>query len=259
MRYLETDDAESVFSAQATAYSLSLLDPKIETNALSFLDWNNAINRVNSQVHFTQDTFIQSGTFFGTWIPRNSDTHLYMYAGVFIDRIKADRNAPVAVCALLDDRIDNRTNKYEQEWNGFWHFYNIMQFDACFVGVCNTGLDAHGYVALPFGQVDTSAEDIMPSNSGNTGWNEIRKLLFDKEAFIIADSLEEKGISAPDEAGYELTDQSGEVIAEIELAWIQKKIGFMTDSQIDDREKAKKDGWTIFSSIEEIDTIFKEG
>ena len=259
MRYLETDDAESVFSAQATAYSLSLLDPKIVTNALSFLDWNNTINRVNSQVHFSQDTFIQPGTFFGTWIPRNSDTHLYMYAGVLIDRIKADRNAPVAVCALLDDRIDNRTNKYEQEWNGFWHFNNIMQFDACFVGVCNTGLDAHGYVALPFGQVDTSAEDIMPSNSGNTGWNEIRKLLFDEEAFIIADSLEEKGISAPDEVGYELTDQSGEVIAEIELAWIQKKIGFMTDSQIDDREKAEKDGWTIFSGIEEIDTIFKEG
>ena len=70
--------------------------------------------------------------------------------------------------------------------------------------------------------------------------------------------LEEKGIEAPDEAGYELTDESGEVIAEIELAWVSRKIGFMTKNQQTDRDKAEQSGWRIFISTDEIDSVFKE-
>ena len=65
-------------------------------------------------------------------------------------------------------------------------------------------------------------------------------------------------VPAPEEAGYELADASGEVIAEIELAWIEKKIGFMTEEQAADIEKAKASGWKIFTVSDEIDDTFKE-
>lgn len=258
MRYLDLEDAERIFEGQARAYSLSLLDPTKAANSLAFVDWNDVIGKVNAQVHFTEDAYIQPGTFFGTWIPRSSDTHFYAYAGVLAATMKADKNAPVAVLALLDDRADSRTDKYEQEWNGFWQFFNVMQFNKKFVAVCNTGLDAHAYVALPYGQTDTVAEDNTPATSAGEGWAEIREMLFDEETIKVADVLEEKNIVAPEEAGYELANESGEVVAEIELAWISRKIGYMTEDQVSDREQAENAGWTIFTTADEIETIFGE-
>ncbi|MBQ7433823.1 MAG: DEAD/DEAH box helicase [Lachnospiraceae bacterium] len=258
MRYLDMDDAQALFEAQARAYALSLLEPSKATNSLAFVDWNDAIGKANSQVHFTEEAYVQPGTFFGTWIPRSSDSHFYAYAGLLAASMKADKNAPVAVLSLLDDRADSRTDKYEQEWNGFWQFFNVMQFSKCFAAVCSTGLDNHAYVALPYGQTDTAAEDNAPSASSGEGWGEIREMLFDDATVKIADALEEKGVAAPEDAGYELADDLGEVIAEIELAWINRKIGYMTEEQQADREKAENAGWKIFVGADEIDTIFGE-
>ena len=259
MRYLEMDDAETQFEAHARAYSLSLLDPGKAANSLAFVDWNDTIGKANAQVHFTDDTFVQPGSFFGTWIPRSSDTHFYAYAGILSAAMKADKNAPVSVLALLDDRADSRTDKYEQEWNGFWQFFNVMQFAERFAAVSNTGLDAHAYVALPYGQTDTAAEDNTPATPVGEGWAEIREMLFDDTTVKLADALEEKGVTAPEEAGYELANDSGEVIAEIELAWTSRKVGYMTEEQTADRENAESAGWTIFTTADEIDTVFGEG
>lgn len=259
MRYLEMEDAEKQFEAHAHAYSLSLLDPGKAANSLAFVDWNDVMGKANALVHFTDDTYTQPGTFFGTWIPRSSDTHFYAYAGILSAAMKADKNAPVAVLAVLDDRADSRTDKYEQEWNGFWQFFNVMQFAKRFVAVSNTGLDAHAYNSLPYGQIDTAAEDNTPVVPVGEGWAEIREMLFDDAIVKLADTLEEKGIAAPDEAGYELANDSGEVIAEIELAWTGRKVGYMTEEQTADRENAENAGWTIFTTAEEIDTVFGEG
>ena len=213
---------------------------------------------MDGQTHYTEDDFVQPGTFFGTWIPRSDNTHLYMYAGILAAKMKADRNAAVSVCAVLDDRKDSRTDKYEQEWNGFWQFSNLMQFDEQFIAVCYTGLDNQTYSALPKGKVETAAEDVAPTEVSVEAWDEIKSMLFDDISKSIADECKTRGIPAPEEAGYELADASGEVIAEIELAWIEKKIGFMTEDQAEDIEKAKASGWKIFTVSDEIDDTFKE-
>ena len=83
-------------------------------------------------------------------------------------------------------------------------------------------------------------------------------MLFDDIGKRIADECKTRGIPAPEEVGYELADASGGVIAEIELAWIEKKIGFMTEDQAEDIEKAKASGWKIFTVSDEIDDTFKE-
>ena len=258
MRYLDMDESEKLFEAQARAYSLSLLEPLKATDSLAFVDWNDLVGKVNDHIHFTEDTFTQPGTFFGTWIPRSSDNHFYAYAGILVANMKKDKKAPVSICAVLDDRKDSRTVKYEEEWNGFWHFFNVMQFAKRFAAVCYNGLDTHAYVALPYGQTSTAAEDSAPSQSLDEKWAEIRELLFDDEAVRVADTLESRGITAPDDAGYELGNESGAVIAEMEMVWIHRKIGYMTKDQVIDHGNAEAAGWRIFTTIDDIDTVFKE-
>jgi len=258
MRYLEMADAEKLFQTQAHAYSLSLLEPSKMMNSLAFMEWNGVFDMANEQIHVTVEIFKQPGTFFGQWIPRSSDAHFYTYAGILAERLQRDKNAPVTVIALLDDIAESRTDKYEQEWNGFWHFYNVMQFNRGFIGVSKTGLDKHAYVVLPHEYLDTVAEDNIPTNDEPDGWSFIREFIFDDAAKKIADVMEKRGIMAPNEAGFELANNRGEVIAEIELAWLGKKIGYMTEEQLVDREKAENEGWKIFNSIEEIDKTFEE-
>lgn len=83
-------------------------------------------------------------------------------------------------------------------------------------------------------------------------WADIYTLLYDDATIDLADKLREHGISTPDEVGYEMTDQYGEVIAEIEFAWTNKKVGFMTDDKIDHRRKAEEKGWKILDTADEI-------
>lgn len=258
MRYLEMDGSDKLFAAHAHGISLSLLEPTKAASTIDFINWNDVTGKVNGATHYTEDDFVQPGTFFGTWSPRSDNTHLYMYAGILAAKMKADRNAAVSVCAVLDDRKDSRTDKYEQEWNGFWQFSNVMQFDDQFIAVCYTGLDNQTYSALPNGKVETAAEDVAPAEVSVEAWDEIKSMLFDDISKSIADDCKTRGIPAPEEAGYELADESGEVIAEIELAWIEKKIGFMTEDQAEDIEKAKALGWKIFTVSDEIDDTFKE-
>lgn len=257
-RYLEMSASDKLFAAHAHGISLSLLEPTKATSSIDFINWNDATGKVNGQTHYTEDNFVQPGTFFGTWTPRSDNTHLYIYAGILAAKMKADRNAAVSVCAVLDDRKDSRTDKYEQEWNGFWQFSNVMQFDDQFIAVCYTGLDNQTYSALPKGKVETVAEDVAPAEISVEAWDEIKSMLFDDISKRIADECKTRGIPAPEEAGYELADTSGGVIAEIELAWIEKKIGFMTEDQAADIEKAKASGWKIFTVSDEIDDTFKE-
>ena len=258
MRYLDMDNAEAFFAAQARAYSLSLLEPTKSTNTLAFLDWKDMIGKVIEQTHFTYDDYVQPGTFFGKWIPRSTNAHISVYAGILAAAMKTDTNAPVSVCAVLDDRNDIRTDKYENEWNGFWQFVNVMQFAERFIAVCTTGIAELAYSALSTSVAAAQVGDSLPAEFRDV-WEDIREILFDAEAVDMAVKLREMGVSAPEEAGYELADDSGEVLATIELAWTGKQIGFMTEEQVVDKEKAEVRGWKIFTASDEIDATLLGG
>ena len=83
-------------------------------------------------------------------------------------------------------------------------------------------------------------------------WSEVRGLLYDDPAIALTQKLKEKSVPIPDEVGFEVTDEIGEVIAEIELAWTDKKIGYMTEDKREGQRKAEKAGWKIFETAEEI-------
>ena len=249
LTYLKTDNAEELYSAHAYAYSLSLLDPKLMSNSLAYNSWDKLVCAVNDQTHFTDVDFTFPGTAFGSWIPRSQNTHLSIHAGIIATDLKSEK--PVAICAILNDEKDTRTDKYELEWNGFWQFFNVMQFSKAFIGVASTGMDRMDYLALP---VVTQAEEIQVA--ADDVWAEIIEILFDDEARAFVEVVKSLGIPAPatDDIGYELTGDDGEVVATIEIAWPEKKIGFMTTEQLEDRDAVEMLGWKIVNAIDVVDS-----
>lgn len=251
LRYLYMEDAESLFIAHAKAYSLSLLEPTKANDSMGFNDWNSIVAKIETDVLFSGATYPFPGTFFGRWIPRTSNSHLDIYAGIELAKMKADKNAAVSVFAVLDDLQANRTDKYEEEWNGMWHFFNVMQFDPSFIAVCKNGLEQMTYLSLntPTAAV-TTPEYTEPEKDA---WADVVEMLFDDETKKAANKLKEHGITAPDEVGYELADASGEVLATIEMAWTDIKVAYLTVDQLDDKDTIIGLGWAVIEDIDSID------
>lgn len=252
LEYLKLPDAERVFKGQAYAYSLSLLEPVLMKNNLAFNNWEKNVKAVNEQTHFTDGDFVFPGTIFGRWIPRSSNAHLAIYSAVLSSKLKAE--GAVAVCAVLNDEKDDRTDKYEQEWNGLWRFYNLLQFSEEFIAVSSVGISHMDYLALPV--VGEAADDpIISMSAGDDTWNAIKELLFDDDAKAFVELATDAGVPAPneDDVGYEVEGDDGEVVATVEIAWPDRRVGFMTAEQAEDKEKLEKLGWRILSLLDAAD------
>ncbi len=252
LEYLKLPDAESVFKGQAYAYSLSLLEPALMKNNLAFTNWEMIVKAVNDQTHFTNVDFVFPGTIFGSWIPRSSNAHLTIYSAILASELKAE--GIVSVCAVLNDEKDHRTDKYEQEWNGLWRFYNLMQFSDEFIAVSSVGMSHMEYFTLPVA-VNTDSDTAAPVTAVDDAWNAIEELLFDDDAKAFVEFAKDASAPAPDEddIGYEVEGDDGEVVATVEIAWPDKRIGFMTAEQAEDKEKLEKLGWRILSLLDAAD------
>ena len=249
--YLKLPDAEKVFEGQANAYSLSLLEPKLMSNNLAFNNWKIIVDAINDQTHFTSTDFVFPGTAYGSWIPRTSNAHLAIHAGIIAKELKT--GGTVVVCTILNDEKDKRTDKYEAEWNGLWQFYNVMQFARAFIAVSSVGMMQMDYLALPI--VLNDDVDVMESPISSDAWNAIKELLFDDEAKAFVDMVKGQNIPDPseDDIGFEVEGDDGEVVATIEIAWPENKVGFMTAEQIEDKEKVQNMGWRIIDLIDAAD------
>lgn len=248
--YLKLPDAERVFRAQAQAYALSLLEPKLMKNSLAFSNWKSVVDAVNEQAHFTQADFMFPGTAYGSWIPGNGKAHLAIYAGIMASELKND--GAIAVCAVLKDEKESRTDKYEREWNGFWRFQNLMQFGDEFMAVSSVGMTRMDYFRLP---VPVSAAKAPCTETVDSAWDAVKEFLFDDEAKAFVDIVKEAGVPVPeeDDIGYEVTSDRGEVVAMVEIAWPERRIGFMTSEQAEGRERLEEAGWKILGLSDAAD------
>lgn len=264
LAYLSLPEAEQLFKAHAYAYSLSLLEPALMKNNLAYSRWSEVTERIKGQTYFTESDFVFPGTAFGTWIPKANDAHLAVYAGILPNQLKA--GGPVAVSVVLDDDKAHRSDRYEDEWNGMWQFANMMQFGKEFIAVSRTGLDQAAYLALPHEtqeiEIEKAASSETIRSDKSVAWTNILELLFDDEAKDFARSASEAGIPAPEEEniGYEVDGPDGQVIATVEIAWPDRKIGFLTTEQLSDREHLEQNGWTIIDmlTIDESAQLFSD-
>jgi len=158
------------------------------------------------------------------------------------------------VYALLNDDENERTEKYEAEWNGYWQFVNVMQFLNSFVSASVIGLNQMVYRALP---VKDDAE--QPLDQSAYVWQGTMKQELDETTLTFAKKCIELGIPEPSSVGYELVGDNGSIIAESELAWETKRIAFITSEQAASEGIFLANGWVVIKADDKIkQSLFKE-
>ncbi len=254
MQYLENPDAEKLFAVHAQAYAISLLDSRNINNSIAFTDWNYLISPIINILDLRISDFELTNTMFGKWVPR-SCTHLTFLAGVEMSDMQKNKfSATVSVCSLLNDDIGTRTEKYESEWNGFWHFFNVMQFLNSFAAVSVNGMNSSVYDAIPLTIVKESAATTELEHALIDSWTEILEQVFDETVNKCANKLMRLGIPAPSIVGYELQDSKAAIVAECEMAWEQEKVALLLPTQLDHKHKFEENGWKVYS-IEQDFTV----
>ena len=182
----------------------------------------------------------------GIWAARDVNSHFTVYSGT--DQKKKN------VIAILNDTFTS--DKYEAEWNGMWRFFNVMQFLDGFIGVSQKGIDDSAYTQLIISagtaEGTTSAE---PAASGE--WDEVMEMTAysDEVVHELINYAKENSLPIP-EIGYEVTGSDDRVLGEIETAWTDRKIGYITEEYQDIAETLKTMGWTLVSSVDELVTAF---
>jgi DEAD/DEAH box helicase domain-containing protein len=258
-QYLANPGSERLFEAHANAYAFSLLDPSNSADSASFADWKRDMDEIQEALG-VDNIFEFKRSFFGKWRPRTTSPQMTVFSGVSNDDMKNNKfNAVVSVYASLDDQDENRTDKYEQEWNGFWQFFNVMQFLKGFAAVSAAGLRNMVYSSLPAAFAEQ--EEAQTTDSGLLAvWNaDILAQILDESVKVFTSRCMEQGIPSPDCAGYELADASGLVIGEAELVWEKLKIALLIPGQEEHKNAFISEGWKILSLEDEIrPALFEE-
>ena len=254
-KYLELPNAEYVFKLQSKAYSYSLLDQTIKNDEIKFNNWKLVMDEIDDQIHFNDYNFIFKNTSFSSYTFTNTTAHIIVHSGISSDVAK-NKGYP-SVCAVIKDDKDCRTDKYERELNGFWEFFNLMQFNKNFIALSSTGIEKMVYTELPIESPTDYFELAKNSNTVNldsniSSWNSIKELLFEDDAIEFVNILKSFDIPVVNEEniGYEVISNNGAVLGTIEIAWPEKQLGFMTEEQLEDRNSVEKLGWKIFSSAD---------
>ncbi len=130
----------------------------------------------------------------------------------------------------LDVDPEDTEQRYCQ-WAGALHLYNILQFLPRTYWLCSTETDP------PFPRM------WVPAVSDPDGWEESMQYL-DAKVRGLAMDLRAAGVPVP-EVGWELM-QAGRVVAEVELAWPDLRVGVLLEAVPDAlHQQLVQDGWTL--------------
>lgn len=261
--YLAMSNAEELFSVHAKAFAMSVIDTKLMSNQVMYGEWSNkwkqAINAMNSIEEV--DDFGQA--LYGIWRPRQDMGNIDVLAEVSLaDMTTMKMGAPAKILAILDDDPDSRSDKYEMDWNGFWHFVNVMQFNSSIKFLSKLGMSKAVYTSLGSIVTDSEEPDIEVTAEivVDEKWNDIMEEFIDDIAITCATEMRKNGIPAPSTIGFELSSSvNGATIAEAEIAWIEKKIVWLLPEQEIYADTFKTNGWFVLYSSEKVDLNTFEG
>jgi DEAD/DEAH box helicase domain-containing protein len=249
--YLERPEAEDFFRTQARAYSLALLDrgPKDPERLESF---RRGFGEMADALGLTGVDFDLGEDHIGMWSPGRDPFHLTVYAGIKKAALLADpKGARPVVLARLSDSPEAPNDHYEAEWNGFWHYFNVLQFSDDFHAVSRTGLEEDGYLSLASGpEAPAAAAPAMDALKAD--WSEALALMADGEAKEVALAMMDRGKPAP-VVGFELTNADGVVVAEAEMAWEDERLAYLAPGwETVDESNFLKAGWRVMTSLKDV-------
>jgi DEAD/DEAH box helicase domain-containing protein len=253
LRYLESPNSESLFQTHAKAYSFSLLNNAPVQEDL-FNKWLTGSKTVASAFDLPWPDFPRSDTMCGIFSPSTVDSNLQILAG---SNPRDPRNVSrdVSVFAILNDVPEERTEKFEADWNGFWHFFNLMQFSKSFLAATKVGLSKSGYygiLAPPEEIIPESDQEFIDSGVSDD-WKEIFPDLYGDEAKTAARRLMAAGFPAPSSVGYELIGPGSSVVAQAEMVWELQRVAWLLPEQEIYKEAFIAANFTVFCGESDID------
>lgn len=249
--YLENPDhATESFKKIAKSYSMLLLSSRNSKSKQYFDEFSYNFNRINEVIDFCNKDFNFNQSIIGIYHPLNDDNCFNVYSGIRVDDYKANTNNPkVAMIAELNDLNGQYYECYKSEWNGFWHFWNIMQFNNGFVGITKKGVlnKIYSLWRSDIFEVTSQLED--------NPWQSVLELVFDETSIKIVNILKEWQVEVPDMVGQDIDIHGNGCDLNIELGWSDKKICYVTEDYEQYISELEHDGWTILN-ICNLENIF---
>lgn len=262
--YLENNNSEDMFKSHAIAYAFSIMDNKLMKNQDDYNKWKSNWKTVLDSMDSLDDIPGFGEVLYGQWKPRPNQGNLNILASVLLSDMPLKMKAPTSIIAVLEDRIDTRTDKYDLDWNGFWHFANIMQFNQHAYFVTTTGIVNNIYTVLGAQEqiadnVVAATKEISYDSSLDLKWMNCMEEFIDDIAKNCATEMMNKHIPAPIVA-YELVDdKTNAIMAEAEMAWEELKIAWLLPEQEEYKDIFEKSGWKVILSTDDISEIMFGG
>jgi DEAD/DEAH box helicase domain-containing protein len=152
----------------------------------------------------------------------------------------------------MDDLAIGNTPAWKQAWREFLRLDNAIQFLPESAWMTSTGLAEGIYGSL------LEHGPTEPSRPSNAVLELLLADVLDAAARQIVIAADAAGIALP-EAGFEITDGDGEIVAVAELAWPSAKACVLTESQDEYAQAALAAGWTVWKASEVVaapDSLF---
>ena len=139
-----------------------------------------------------------------------------------LDAVETPEPEELIVALHLNDAAQSEHQGYREEWNGVLRLYNLLQFLPNAWWTTDLGVQRDIYPE--FAPVEPEPETMV---SGE--WAESISLAV-PELLPSMRELAGKGVPSP-EVGFELTNSSGQVVAEAELAWEARQVAVLLPDQ----------------------------
>jgi DEAD/DEAH box helicase domain-containing protein len=140
---------------------------------------------------------------------------------------------------LMDDRAAGGGSQWKSAWREFLRVINVVQFLPEVAFMTSTGLQEGLYGSLLDAEM---GDEQQPSNAA------LELLLadvLDSDARQIVMAADQADVELP-EAGFEIADDHGAIVAVAELAWPDKRLCVLTKAQQEYAEAAGAAGWAVW-------------
>lgn len=146
-----------------------------------------------------------------------------------------------------DTQLQNEPQRH-QIWRRWLWLFNIFQTLPGVLMATQPGLDANDHVGLTISTGKRSGISILGAAHA-AAWASIIEEAMNSLAHGLQ-ILMDAGLPPPDEVGYEL-EQNGEVVAEAELGWLQRKLVLLMPEHADSASVWELNGWTVLVAMDD--------
>ena len=174
----------------------------------------------------------------GSWI---EDTPVFadLLVALPLAAVKnAEPDAAVAIIHLHDDETTRQDPAYRRVWNGVLRLFNTLQFLPGAWWTTRLGVDRGVYPE--YAPADEGRQHTLNEweDAANLAGPELREAI---------NVWARASLPVP-EIGYELASDSGRVLAEAEVAWLEAKVAVLLQNQKDGAPAFQEAGWRTFTA-----------